>query len=161
MKRITIIILLTGILVGCQNSTKKDVIVNDFNVELRHFFGAEGYTVHYFVNQDSLKLRYDCDFENCKDTLLYQTNLNVVKVKELYSFLLQSKYDTLKSRYINDGFDGRYTDIKISGDSIPSKYIHLERYSHEQIEKLIDKVDLLIPEKKYRLYQYKYEEKDE
>lgn len=152
---------MTGILVGCQNSTKKEILVSVFNVELRHFFGAEGYTVHYFVNQDSLKLRYDCDFENCKDTLLYQINLDKVKVKELYSFLLKSKYDTLKSSYINDGFDGRYTDIKISGNSIPSKNIHLERYRHEQIEKLIDKVDLLIPEKKYRLYPYKYTEKEE
>lgn len=161
MKRISMVLLLIGILVGCQNSTKEDITVSDFNIELRHFFGAEGYTVHYFVNQDSLKLRYDCDFENCKDTLLYQTNLDVIKVKEFYLFLLQSKYDTLKSRYINDGFDGRYTNIKISGDSIPSKNIHTERYRHEQIEKLIDKVDLLIPEKKYRLYRHKYEEKEE
>lgn len=159
MKRIGIVIVLTGILIGCQYSTKEDTIVSDFNIELRHFFGAEGYTVHYFVNQDSLKLRYDCDFENCKDTLLYETKLDEAKVKDLYSFLIESKYDTLKSKYVNDGFDGRYTFIKISGDSIVKKNIRMERYRHELIEELLDKVDLSIPEIKYRLYRHKYEEK--
>lgn len=160
MKRISIIILLTGILIGCQNSNKEDVIVSDFNIELRHFFGAEGYTVHYLVNQDSLKLRYDCDFENCKDTLLYQTKLDEAKVKDLYSFLAESKYETLKNKYINDGHDGRHTFIRISGDSIPKKNIRMERFRHELIEKLIDKVDLSIPEIKYRLYRHKYKKEE-
>lgn len=160
-KPICTIVLLIGILIGCQNSTKEDVIVNDFHIELRHFFGAEGYTLHYFVSQDSLKLRYDCDFESCSDTLLYEIKLNESKVKDLYSFLLKSKYDTLKTKYINDGFDGRYTFIKIEGDSIPKKNIRLERYRHELIEKLLDKVDLSIPNVKYRLYRHKYEEKEE
>ncbi|MCU4158416.1 hypothetical protein J1N10_20760 [Carboxylicivirga sp. A043] len=66
-------------------------------------------------------------------------------------------YDRLESHYETDGLDGRCTDIKISGDSIVSKNISLVRYQHKTIEKLIDKVDLLIPDIEYRLYRYKYE----
>lgn len=78
-------------------------------------------------------------------------------VSDFYSFLVNLKYDTLKSHYETDGFDGRYSDVKISGDFISSKNISFIRYQHETIEKLIDNVDLLIPDIKYRLYRYKYE----
>lgn len=141
------------LLFGCRS----DIPVRNFNIELRHFFGAEGYTLYYILNQDSLKLRYNCDFENCKDTLIYKIPLNQELVSDFYTFLANLKYDKLDSRYETDGLDGRFTDVKISGDSIPTKSIHLVRYQHETIEKLIDKVDLLIPDIKYRLYRYKYE----
>lgn len=159
MKNIVIIILLAGILGGRKNITNQDTEVNSFDIELEHFFGAAGYTVRYFVNQDSLKLRRNCDFQNCKDTLIYQVGLEEGDAKKLYSFLIESRFDTLDNNYIRDGEDGGHTLVKISGDSIPEKSITLERYRHDLIEKLIGRVDLLIPEIKYRLYRYKYKEK--
>ena len=151
MRKFMVFIIGLGLLCGC-NSTMP---VRNFNVEIRHFFAAEGYILLYKINQDSLSLRYNCDFEDCNDTLIYQIPLSQKSVLNFYSFLNELKYDTLKSNYETDGFDGRFTDVKISGDSIPSKSIRLVRYQHETIEKLLDNVDILIPDKKYRLYQSK------
>ena len=158
MKNIVITILLVGILGAGKGITNQDTEVNSFDIELKHFFGAAGYTVKYLVNQDSLKLRRNCDFPNCKDTLIYQIKLEEDDAKKLYSFLVASRFDTLKNNYITDGEDGRQTFVKISGDSLPEKMILLEDYNHDLIEQLIDRVDLLIPEIKYRLYRYKYKE---
>ena len=128
----------------------------NFKVELRHFYGAEGYIVHYFLDQDSLKLRYNCDFSGCKDTLLYQISLEREKTAAFYSYLTSMRYDTLKNTYEGGGSDGRFSMIKIAGDSLPVKEIRLERYRHESIEHLIDEVDLMIPDIRYRLYRHKY-----
>ncbi len=153
MKRIIIAVIGIGILAGCKPKEEQN-----FRVDLEHFFGVEGFTLHYVANQDSLKLYYNCDFEGCKDTLIYQTMLDKKVAADFFSFLTDLKYDTLKNSYETSGFDGRYTTVQISGSSIPNKTIRLVRYEHETVEKLIDRVDLLIPEVKYRLYSYKYEE---
>ena len=113
--------------------------------------------MHYIINQDSLKLRNNCDFKNCKDTLIYQSELNHERFSYFSVFLVNLRSDTLKNKYKRDETDGRYTDVKISEDSISSKNISLVRYQNETIEKLIDKVDLLIPDIEDRLYGYKYQ----
>lgn len=153
MKQLVIAIIGMGLLIGC-----KPQATQNFRVDLEHFFGAEGYTLHYIVNRDSLKLYYNCDFENCKDTPVYRMPLSKEATDDFYTFLTELRYDTLKNKYITDGFDGRYTTVQIEGHSIPKKKVKLERYDHETIEQLIDQVDLLIPEIKYRLYSYKYKE---
>lgn len=156
MGRLKILLTSVMIVISCKSPDSNDFEVNKFNIEMKHFYGAEGYSLKYVLNQDSLKLRYDCDFENCKDTLLYKVKLEGERAKAIYSFLRKSEFDTLKKSYINDGLDGRYTFVKISGDSIFNKKIRLERFSHSLIEELIEKVDASIPETKYRLYSHKY-----
>lgn len=149
MRKTLILLITLALIAGCKEE-------KHFQVELKHFFGAEGYTVHYFLNQDSLMLRYNCDFENCKDTLLYQTRLDNQKANEFYQFLSTLKIDTLKDKYETSGFDGRHTTIKASFGNSKVKEVNLKRFRHSIIERLIDKVDSLIPINKYRLYSHKY-----
>jgi len=152
MQRTFLILIWLTFSLCCKSLTE----AHNYKVELKHFYGSEGFTVHYFVNQNSIKVRYNCDFENCKDKLIYQTKLDRQKSTNFYSFLTSTNFDTLKSDYERNGFDGRYTTVKISGDSFKSKTINLVRFEHPIIEQLINEEDLLIPEIKYRLYSHKY-----
>ena len=150
MKRIHIIILLLITLVGC--STRPNV--QSFTIDITHFYGAEGYTLHYILNKDSVSLQYNCDFEDCKDTLLYRGKLNPDSVSIFYEYLIDMKYSSLKDHYENEGLDGRYTTIRISGKDIPTKKIEIIRYRQEKIDTFLHKFDRLIPNKKYRLFQH-------
>ncbi len=56
----TLITIIIGVIliIGCN----PQMPVRNFNIELRHFYSAEGYTLYYNVNQDSLRIKYNCDF---------------------------------------------------------------------------------------------------
>ena len=122
-------------------------------MEIRDFDGSAGYMLNYKINNDSLKIHYDCDFENCKDTIIYAIELNKRKTSEFYKYLKMNTTDTLKTRYREDGFDGLNLYVKISGDSLKPKKIKLERYFHPEIKKLIVEMDKLIPEEKYKYFR--------
>lgn len=152
MKRVTKITLLLNFLVltmACQ----KDTTVRDFNIEIRDFDGSNGYSLTYKINKDSLHIHYNCDFENCKDTLLYSTKLKEENADKLFSFLKNKRLDTLKREYINEGFDGLSLDIKISGDSLYDKRISIRRFRHFLIEDLMLEIDKSIEVEKLRYHQ--------
>ncbi len=151
MHKIFILILIFGIF-GCQ----KELKVDNFNVDIRDFDGAAGYMLNYKVNRDSLKIHYDCDFHGCKDSIIYAIKLNKIDTHNFYAYLKKQTTDTLKSSYKEAGFDGLNLYVNISGDSIKSKRIFLERYFHPEIEKLIIEIDKLIPENKYKFFREKY-----
>ncbi|BAO74373.1 hypothetical protein [Winogradskyella sp. PG-2] len=148
-KRI-IILTITFIIVGCQSESR----IDNFNLEVRDFDGSQGYWLTYKINQDSLKIHYNCDFENCKDTILHSIKLDKIKVQKLYSFLKESRLDTLKRKYRNEGYDGLNLQIKISGDSLYDKRISLQRYRHPVIENLMTEIDKSIEVKKYKYHRY-------
>jgi site-specific recombinase XerD len=152
MKRVTKITLLFNFLVltmACQKGTT----VCDFNIEIRDFDGSNGYWVTYNVSKDSLHIHYNCDFENCKDTLLYSTKLQEENADRIFSFLKNKRLDTLKREYINEGFDGLSLDIKISGDSLYDKRISIRRFHHFLIEDLLNEIDESIEVEKLRYHQ--------
>lgn len=152
MKRVTKIALLLNFLVlimACQ----KDTTVRDFNIEIRNFDGSNGYWLTYNVSKDSLHIHYNCDFENCKDTLLYSTKLQEENADRIFSFLKNKRLDTLKREYINEGFDGLSLDIKISGDSLYDKRISIRRFHHFLIEDLLNEIDKSIEAEKLRYHQ--------
>lgn len=144
-----IISLLVITLAGC--STKPHV--QNFTIDITHFYGAEGYTLHYILNKDSVSLQYNCDYEGCKDTLVYKEKLNPDSVSIFYEYLLNMKYSSLENHYENDGCDGRYTTIQISGKNIPTKKIEIVRYHQNEIDTFLHNFDRLIPNKKYRLFK--------
>ena len=148
LKRTIILIFIVSVN-SCQTKSK----IENFNVEIRDFDGSAGYMLNYKINKDSLKIHYDCDFENCKDTIIYAIELNKRKTSEFYKYLKLNKTDTLKTRYREDGFDGLNLYVKISGDSLKPKKIKLERYFHPEIKKLIVDMDKLIPEEKYKYFR--------
>ncbi len=152
MKRVTKITLLLNFFVltmACQ----KDTTVCDFNIEIRDFDGSNGYSLTYKINKDSLHIHYNCDFENCKDTLLYSTKLKEENADKLFSFLKNKRLDTLKREYINEGFDGLSLDIKISGDSLYDKRISIRRFHHFLIEDLLNEIYKSIKVEKLRYHQ--------
>lgn len=136
-------------LLGCHPNTKAE----SFNVEIRDFDGAGGVVLHYKINNDSIRIHFDCDFQNCKDTIIYDIALNKKKATQFYQYLKKNSTDTLRSIYHEEGFDGLNLLVKISGDGLKAKTVKLERYFHPEIEKLIVEMDKLIPEKKYKYFR--------
>jgi hypothetical protein len=145
-----IILTLAFIIVGCQSESQ----IDNFNLEIRDFDGSQGYWLTYKINQDSLKIHYNCDFENCKDTILHSIKMDKRRVQKLYSFLKENRLDTLKKRYLNEGYDGLNLQVKISGDSLYDKRISLQRYRHPIIENLMTEIDKSIEVKKYKYHRY-------
>ena len=143
------IILFCFVAWSCQNESS----IANFNVEISEFDSSYGEVKYYKINKDSLKIHYDCDMRGCKDTLLYAVKLNKHKLINFYDYLKTNPLDTLKTKYISKGFDGLLLRVKISGDSIESKSIRLERYWHSEVEKLITEMDKLIPDVQYKFLQ--------
>ena len=137
------------LIIACQKNTT----VGDFNIQIRDFDGSNGYWLTYSVNKDSLHIRYNCDFENCKDTLLYSTKMQEENADRLFYFLKNKRLDTLKREYINEGFDGLSLDVKISGDSLYDKRISIRRFHHFLIEDLMNEIDKSIEIEKLRYHQ--------
>ncbi|MBO6881753.1 hypothetical protein [Winogradskyella sp.] len=133
---------------NCQNNNE----IKQFNIEIRDFDGSQGYSLTYKMNQDSLKILYNCDFENCVEKNIYNIELEKRQVSILYEYLKNSSLDSLKSKYIEEGYDGINLRLKVSGEEINSKIVRMERYIHPEVEKLLTEFNKLIPEKKYKLY---------
>ncbi len=125
-----------------------------FTISMTHYFGAAGYSKNYIVTADSIKLITNCDFENCKPETLYKAKLTAEQSQDFYNFLITQRLDTLKEYYEVAGIDdGRQSEIKISGDSLPDKTIYLSNYLHPVTETIFKRTDKLITKKKYRLYK--------
>ncbi|MEN8186818.1 MAG: hypothetical protein ABFR05_06785 [Bacteroidota bacterium] len=150
MKQLISLLIIVKFFTSC--GTK--IPIQDFSVKIKHFYGAEGYTCIYYVNQDSLRISSSCDFTNCEDTTLYKIALKKESVSEFYNYINDFDYEGLKDVYepeeiISYGHD---VFVEIIGDSIPNKNINLFNYDLNEIKELIEEVDLLIPNKKYKFY---------
>ncbi len=114
------------------------------------FHGADGYTLQYLVTEDSIKMFSDCDFEGCKDSLIYRQRLSEDVVTGFSKMIYDIRIDTLKTRYVESGFDGLSRTISYQRNSDKLKFILLERYSHPTVDSLISGIRKLIKDRKYR-----------
>ena len=145
-----LLLIIASIALGCQSESQMD----NFYIEVRDFDGSQGYWLTYKINQDSLKIHHNCDFENCKDTILYAIELDKRKARTLYMFLKDKRLDTLQKRYWNEGYDGLNLQIKIAGDSLYNKKVSLRRYRHPIIEDLMTEIDRSIKVEKFKYHRY-------
>ncbi|MGB6268713.1 MAG: hypothetical protein WBF67_06830 [Olleya sp.] len=118
--------------------------------EIKDFDGSSGQILNYRINKDSLKIIYNCDFQDCEEKIIYSIKLKERKILKFYEYLKKNTTDTLKAKYTEQGYDGLNLLIRISGDSLNSKRIRLERFWHPEIEKLIIEMDKLIKDKKFK-----------
>ncbi len=90
-------------LISC--NVRKTTIVNsflktpNFEVNIEHFYSAEGETLNWIITKDSLKINYNCDFEGCKDTLLFSSPIDSTKSKLYFNKLVKIPLDDLNAKY--------------------------------------------------------------
>ena len=123
----------------------------NFNIKYTNFYGSEGFSLTYKINQDSIKIHYDCDFENCKDTIIYNKKLKEEDIYKFYKVLKLLRTDTLKRRYIGEGIGHDVRTLEINGDSLTTKSVRFRDYYHPEIEKLTYEIDKLIEENKFKI----------
>jgi hypothetical protein len=121
-----------------------------FYIMISDVHGADGYTLQYLVTEDSLKMFSDCDFEGCKDSLIYRQGLSADAISKFSKVVYDIRIDTLKSQYVEDGFDGLTRRVSYQRNSDKLKFIQLERYDHPIIDSLVSEIRKLIIDKKYR-----------
>ncbi len=133
------------------SSCKVDYKIDRFKLEFTDWHGSDGFMLKYIITQDSLKIHYDCDFENCKDTVIYKRMLNEKKVYDFYNKLKNFKTDTLKKFYIGE-FPHSREVLEIRGDSLNQVRIILMDYYHSEIEKITLEIDKIVNNKKYSIH---------
>ena len=131
----------------------KDLNVADFKFIYTDHYGSEGYVLKYHVDQDSLKIHYNCDFTDCKDSIIYSAKLKKSQVYEFYKKLKSINTDTLKSFYQGEGVGHDLVKVKIKGYYLDYKEIILIDYQHSEIEKISFEIDQLLPSEKYRIHK--------
>lgn len=134
---------------SCKENKSEERIF--FDIEIRNF-NAEGYWLTYVLNQDSIYIRYNCDFDNCKDKILYKNEISYWHKKNINDYLNESSIDTLKNSYFREGLHGTNLRVKISFNEIKGKKIKLIRYNHPVIEGLMKEIDKTIEPKKYKYH---------
>ena len=149
-KQLTIILFLLLLALDSCNSIKADII------QMNHYFGGVGIQLKYTINENSLTVKYDCDYENCREKIIYERKISDLESMEFISKIESLKPDTLKNEYINKHvLDGQYTEIYF-GKLIETKKskVIIQNVNLSVIESMIKYVDELIPEKRFRLKSF-------
>jgi hypothetical protein len=125
-----------------------------YTVVIDHWVQPDGYELKYSVTQDSIVINYNCDFVNCKDTVIYRQLLTYAAAEQYSQYIKGLRMDTLKKLYERNGYDGLSTIVTIKGDSLPFKTVVTRRVRHPTIKLLIDATNKLIPVENYRFKSY-------
>ncbi|WP_299124807.1 hypothetical protein [uncultured Tenacibaculum sp.] len=146
-KRNTYFLILIGSMI--LTSCNRDYSISSFDLAFTNWYGSEGFMLKYVIDKDSVRIHYDCDFENCKDTIIYNRKLSKKETYNFYEKLKELRTDTLKKFYIGEYLHGRQV-LEISGDSLESKKVILmSGYYHPVLEKLTIEIDKLLQNEKY------------
>ena len=145
MKNINVYFIIFISLISCNRNYE----IDNFKLTYTNWYDSEGFMLKYIVNNDSLKIHYDCDFENCKDTIVYNEVLSKKEIYKFYKKIKELKIDTLKKFYEGEYVHG--TEIfEIEGDSLISKKVlFIGGYYHPVIEEITIEIDKLLSNKKY------------
>lgn len=154
-KSIAISILATLLVIQCKTKSKEHY-QSTFSIEVRHFAGAAGLTIYYIVNERSVQVDTDCDFENCKRKTVYKRELRSEESDKVLEGLQGLRLDTLKKEYRPKGivFDGLVSSIKIHGSKLPDKEISIDNVNLPATDSLYRLIDGLIVIKKYQFYHF-------
>ena len=86
----------------------------NFEVRIRHFYSGEGEVITWNINEKSLQIIYDCDFENCKEKILYSTAIDSTEAKLYFDKIKAMQLTKLNERYEEEELnDGRKENISI------------------------------------------------
>lgn len=149
MKIMLVFFIILFTLISC--NVKKFTVVNsfektpNFEVNIEHFYSAEGETLNWIITKDSLKINYNCDFEGCKDNLLFSSQIDTTNAKLYFNKLVEIPLNNLNAKYdkttMNDGLIENVM-IKNIYDSEIKIYIHGKEV--QEIDNLYRLTDSLI-----------------
>jgi hypothetical protein len=87
--------------------------IPDYVILVRHFYGGEGEMLNWRITRDSIKITYNCDWEGCKDTLLYHSFLDSITSEKYLEAIKAMRLDSLKGIYENKSLrDGLYVNFE-------------------------------------------------
>ena len=144
---ISLFSLICLILHGCKSNDKS------YSINIKHFAGAVGLTRIYEINEKGIVLKANCDFENCKERILFKCEFRKSQADSILNIVSALRLDTLKNNYSTDMDDGLYSEIKLNIGASDKK-IGLSNYKLPSTDSLFRLVDnqILIP--KYRFYNW-------
>jgi hypothetical protein len=142
-----VIILFTVISCNEKKASKVNSFIKipKFEVNIEHFYSAEGETLNWIITKDSLKINYNCDFEGCKDTLLFSSPIDTTNAKFYFNKLVEIPFNDLNANYdksfMSDGLKENVL-IKNIYDSDIKVYMHGKEV--QEIDNLYKLTDSLI-----------------
>jgi len=85
-----------------------------FQIIIEHFFSSEGEMLFWYISKDSVKIHYNCDFEDCRDTILYSSAIDTNVSEQYFNELLKIPLNRLEKKYDYEAMsDGLMETIKI------------------------------------------------
>lgn len=129
---------------------------NRVSIEIQHFAGGIGLTIYYLVDDKSLQVDTDCDFQDCERKTVYKRGLTSEQSDSLFKTLQSLRLDTLKNSYSPAGIvdDGLVSSIKFGGSGLPNKEISVDNVDLPVLDSLYKTIDKLILTKKYQFYHF-------
>lgn len=127
-----------------------------FQVAIKHFYSSEGEMLNWFISKDSLKIHYNCDFEDCKDTLIYQSAIDSNIIKTYFNEIVKIPLDQLKSKYDREAMsDGLMENIDIKNVFNKDISIYIHGIEVPEIDALYRITDsLILNQSKFKIINY-------
>lgn len=149
MKIIPVFVIIFFTIISCNekkaNKVNSFLKIPNFEVNIQHFYSAEGETLNWIITKDSLKINYNCDFDGCKNTLLFSSPIDTTEAKLYFNKLVEIPLNDLNANYdktsMNDGLKENVI-IKNIYDSEIKVYIHGKEV--QEIDNLYKLTDSLI-----------------
>jgi hypothetical protein len=126
---------------------------SSFNVKIKHYYSAEGEEIVWNITNDSLKIKYNCDFTNCREKLLYSTSIDSLKAQIYFDKIKAMKLFNLENSYSRKGLhDGLMENINIKNIYENDVNIYVHGIKVELINDLYKLTDsLLLSKTKYTI----------
>jgi hypothetical protein len=125
------------------------------SLKIKHFAGAAGLTIIYIVTKNKIQVSTNCDFQDCKEQVVYERNFTKAESDSIQNFILTIHLDTLKASYETPNIDdGLYSEIIVEKKSSPPKKSTFSNYSTAATDSLFKYIDKLILTKKYRFHEW-------
>ena len=143
----TVLLLL---MTSCNNNGRKD-----FSLTIKHYAGAAGLTLIYDIDENGLKIKTNCDLENCKQKTVYKRTFTKNESDSIYWFFNSLQIDTLKPSYETKSvWDGLFTKLTFKKGLFSSHSSTFDNFNTTTTDTLFKFVDNLVLAKKYRFYNW-------
>ena len=123
---------------------------NPFVVEVRDFYGVEGYTLHYHLDNSRLVVVLSDDFGSPPKEVLSKS-LTKAEAKDWAFYLERFPIEQLKEDYTNRAVDDGLQQFFTFRTGGKEKKVAVRNVRVEELENLCQKLNRLIPEKDFRV----------
>ena len=141
------LIIFTFVSCTKDKSTKINTLTKatNFEVNIKHFYSTEGENLNWIIRKDSLKIKYNCDFEGCNDTLLFSSTIDTTTANLYFKKIIKIPLNDLKGNHDNILMqDGLKENIIIKNTYDAEIKISVHGKQFQEIDKLYKLTDSLI-----------------